>query len=162
MARALGPDSGLEVVTATARQQAIDRLTGEGLSQLGIVATLLIATAIVALAAALASSINQRRAALASLRLAGAAPSRLRRILLAESGLMLAAGCVTGLVLGVYGQVVIDAYLRRVTGFPVASAGASARPLEILAVVLVAALAAAAVPAWIASNVSPALALAEE
>lgn len=61
-----------------------------------------------------------------------------------------------------YGQFVIDAYLRHVTGFPVAAAAASARPIETFAVVLAAALAAVAVPAWLASTVSPALALAED
>ena len=75
---------------------------------------------------------------------------------------MLGAGCVTGALAGIYGQFMIDAYLRHVTGFPVASAGASVRPLEIFVVVLAAALAAVAVPGWLASTVSPALALAEE
>ncbi|HEV7529195.1 MAG TPA: FtsX-like permease family protein [Solirubrobacteraceae bacterium] len=162
IARALGPSSGLQTVTAAAREARIDALTGEGLSQLGIISTLLVLAAIMALAAALASSINQRRSALAGLRLAGAPSSRLRRIVLVEASLVLSAGCLTGALAGVYGQFVIDAYLRHVTGFPVAAVGASLRPLEILAVVLAAALAAVAVPAWLASNVPPALALAEE
>ncbi len=160
--RALGPSSGLEVATATMREARIDALTSEGLSQLGLISTLLVLTAIVALAAALASSIHQRRGALAGLRLTGAQPARLRRILLVEGGLMLGAGCLTGALAGVYGQFVIDAYLRHVTGFPVAGAGASARPLEIFALVIAAALAIVAVPAWLASRVAPALALAEE
>lgn len=159
---ALGPQSGLEVASAATRQTKIDALTGEGLSQLGIISTLLVLAAIMALAAALTSSIDHRRVSLASLRLAGAAPARLRRILLVEAGLMLGAGCVTGALAGVYGQFVIDAYLRHVTGFPVASAGASARPIEIFALVLATALAAVALPAWLASRVSPSLALAEE
>jgi putative ABC transport system permease protein len=160
--RALGPTSGLEVATASTRQGRIDALTSEGLSQLGLISTLLVITAIVALGAALASSINQRRGALAGLRLTGAQPARLRRILLIEGSLMLGAGCVTGALAGVYGQFVIDAYLRHVTGFPVAAAGASARPLEILALVLAAAFALVAIPGWLASRVSPALALADE
>jgi len=162
IAAALGPNSGLEVATAATRQARIDALTGEGLSQLGIISTLLVLTAILALAAALASSINQRRGALAGLRLAGAPSWRLRRILLVEAGLILGAGCVTGALAGVYGQYIIDAYLRHVTGFPVAAVGASARPIEIFAVVLAAALAVCAIPAWLASTVPPALALAEE
>jgi putative ABC transport system permease protein len=159
---ALGADSGLEVVSAAAREQKINKLTGEGLSQLGLVSTLLVLAAILALAAALASSIHQRRAALAGLRLAGAPPKRLRRVLLVEAMLILATGCVTGALAGAYGQFVIDAYLRHVTGFPVADAGTALRPLEIFALVLGAALVLAALPAWRASNVSPALALAEE
>jgi putative ABC transport system permease protein len=160
--RVLGPTSGLEAATAHTREARIDALTSEGLSQLGLISTLLSLTAIVALAAALASSIDQRRRGLAGLRLAGAQPSRLRRILLVEASLMLGAGCATGALVGVYGQFVIDAYLRHITGFPVAAAGTSARPLEILALVLAAALAIVAIPGWLASRVSPALALAEE
>jgi putative ABC transport system permease protein len=159
---ALGSSSGLEVLTAPERQARIDALTGEGLSQLGIVSTLLILAAIMSLAAALGSSIYQRRAALAGLRLAGAPPARLRRILLTEATLILGAGCITGALAGFYGQYIIDAYLRHVTGFPVASAGASIRPFEIFAIVLAAALAAVAIPALLASKVPPALALAEE
>jgi putative ABC transport system permease protein len=159
---ALGGSGGLEVASAATREAKIDKLTGEGLSQLGIISTLLVLAAILALAAALASSINQRRVALAGLRLTGARPSRLRRILLVEASLMLGAGCVTGALAGLYGQFIMDAYLRRVTGFPVAAVAASARPVVILAVVLAAALAACAIPAWLASTVSPALALADE
>jgi putative ABC transport system permease protein len=160
--RALGAASGLEVATAHTRETRIDALTSEGLSQLGLISTLLSLTAIVALAAALASSIEQRRSGLAGLRLAGAQPGRLVRILLVEAALMLSAGCATGALAGVYGQFVIDAYLRHITGFPVAGAGTSARPLEVLALVLAAALAIVAIPGWLASRVSPALALAEE
>ncbi len=159
---ALGPRSGLEVATAATRERKINTLTSEGLSQLGLVSTLLLLAAILALGAALASSIHQRRSALAGLRLTGAPPARLRRILLVEAALMLGAGCVTGALAGVYGQFIIDAYLRHVTGFPVASVGASARPVEIVALVLLAALAFAAIPGFLASRVSPALALAEE
>jgi putative ABC transport system permease protein len=162
LARTLGPDSGLEVMTAASREAQIDGLTSEGLSQLGVISTLLVCAAVLALAAALASSISQRRGALAGLRLAGAPSWRLRRILLLEASLVLGAGCITGALAGVYGQFVIDAYLRHVTGFPVAPAAASARPIETFAIVLAAALAAVAVPAWLASTVSPTLALAED
>jgi putative ABC transport system permease protein len=159
---ALGPASGLEVSSAKARETGINVLTGEGLSQLGEISTLLIIAAILALAAAIASAISQRRVSLSGLRLEGAAPRRLRRILLAESGLMLIAGCLTGVLAGIYGQTVIDAYLKHVTGFPVATIGAEWRPLEVLAAVIVIALAVATIPGWSASRVSPTLALEAE
>jgi putative ABC transport system permease protein len=108
----LPADAGVEVASAGRREARIDTLTNEGLSQLGIVSTLLVITAVLALAAAIASSIHQRRVALAGLRLAGAPPSRLRRILLVEAGLMLGAGCVTGALAGAYGQFVIDQWFR--------------------------------------------------
>jgi putative ABC transport system permease protein len=157
--RALGRASGLEVSLASVRAARIDALAGEGLGQLGEIATLLLLAAVAAMAAALASSVWQRRPALAGLRLLGVKPARLRRILLLEAMLMLGAGCVTGAATGVYGQLVLDGYLQRVTGFPLARLATSARPFEIFAFVLVLALAIVATPGWLASRVAPALAL---
>ena len=161
IARALGPSSGLEVATAAGRQASIDTLAGEGLGQLQEISTLLLLAAILALAAAVTSAVWQRRPALAELRLSGVRPPRLRRILLLESALMLGAGCVTGAIAGIYGQVIIDGYLKHVTGFPVASLAASLRPLEIFALVIAVVLALSALPGWLASRVSPTLALNE-
>jgi ABC-type antimicrobial peptide transport system permease subunit len=75
---------------------------------------------------------------------------------------MLGAGCLTGAVAGIYGQIVIDGYLRHVTGFPLASIVTGGRPLEIFALVLAIALTVMAIPGWFASRVSPALALENE
>ncbi len=157
----LGAHSGLRVTTASARQANIDTLTSEGLGQLGEISTLLLLAAILAMAAALSSAVWQRRVSLAGLRLSGARPHRLRLVLLCESALMLGAGCLTGALAGVYGQLVIDAYLAHVTGFPVARFGASLRPLEILALTIATVLTIAAVPGWLASRVSPTLAFGE-
>jgi putative ABC transport system permease protein len=159
IARALGPDSGLEVSLASARSSRIDKLAGEGLGQLGEISTMLLIAAVAAMAAALGSAIWQRRPSLAGLRLLGVKPARLRRILLLEASLMLGAGCLTGAVAGVYGQLVLDGYLKRVTGFPLSHLATGTRPLEIFVLVLVLALALVAAPGWIASRVSPALAL---
>jgi putative ABC transport system permease protein len=163
--RALGAGglrgSGLEVSSAQALEGRIDALTSEGLGQLGEISTLLLVAAILAMAAALTSAIWQRRVSLASLRLSGVRSHRLRLILAVESALMLGAGCVTGALAGIYGQVVIDGYLAHVTGFPVAGLGATLRPLEVFALVVAAVLAIVAVPAWLASRVSPTLALNE-
>jgi putative ABC transport system permease protein len=158
---ALGAGSGLRVTSASAREASIDTLTSEGLGQLGEISTLLLLAAILAMAAALSSAVWQRRASLAGLRLSGARPQRLRLVLLCESALMLGAGALTGVLAGIYGQLVIDAYLTHVTGFPVARFGASLRPLEILALTIAVVLAIAAVPGWLASRVSPTLAFGE-
>jgi putative ABC transport system permease protein len=158
---ALGSSSGLEVSTAAARQARIDALTGEGLSQLGTISTLLLVAAILAMSAALTSAIWQRRISLAELRLSGVRSRRLRSILLLESTLMLSAGCVTGAVAGIYGQLIIDAYLEHVTGFPVARVGASFRPVEIFVLVILVVMAIVTLPGWLASRVSPSLALNE-
>jgi putative ABC transport system permease protein len=159
IAATLGASSGLEASTARAREARIDTLTKEGLSRLGEISTLLIAAAILAMAAALGSSMWQRRASLAGLRLAGVPPPRLRRVLLTEATLMLCAGCVTGALAGIYGQVIIDGYLKHVTGFPVADLTASLRPLVMLVLVIAIALVVVIVPSWAASRVPPTLAL---
>jgi putative ABC transport system permease protein len=161
--RGVGRDSntGLEVSTAHARQQRIDALTGEGLSQLGLISGFLLVAAILAMSAALGSAIWQRRVSLADLGLSGTSPRRLGGVLAIECGLMLGAGCVTGALAGIYGQLVIDGYLAHVTGFPVARIGASFRPLEISALVIAGVIALVAIPAWRVSRVNPALALDE-
>ncbi len=161
LARALAPNSSLEVSTAPAREGRIDKLTSEGLSRLGEISVLLIIAAILTMAAALGSSVWQRRRALAGLRLSGVRVRRLRRILMLEAALMLGTGCITGAVAGIFGQIVIDAYLKHITGFPVASLATSGRPLEVLALVIVIVLAIVAVPGWSAARVSPTLALNE-
>jgi len=157
IARVLGP--GVEVSTAPALEGRIDGLAREGLSRLGEISTLMVIAAILAMAAALGSSVWLRRPALAAMRLSGVRGPRLRRILLTESLLMLSAGSITGAVAGIYGQAVIDRYLTHVTGFPVAGLTASTRPLAILAIVIMIVLVIAAVPTWSASRVPPTLAL---
>jgi putative ABC transport system permease protein len=159
--RALGPASGLEVATASERTGEIDALAGAGLSRLGEISTLLTIAAILALATALASAIWQRRTSLAELRLTGMTPARLRKLLLLESTLLLGAGCMTGAIVGVYGQAVIDGYLRNVTGFPIVTLTAGLRPLELLALVVAVVLVLVAVPGFLAARVPPTLALEE-
>ena len=97
----------------------------------------------------------QRRASLAKRQRSGVKPRRLWIILLVESALILLGGCLTGALAGIYGQVVIDAYLKHITGFPVASLAASFRPLEIFLFVMAVVLAFVAVPAWRAAHVDP-------
>ena len=160
--RVIASTSALEALTPAARANKAIAVAREGLGQLAEISTLLVIAAILALGAALTSAIWQRRVSLAALRLGGAEPTRLRRILAMEALLMLLAACVTGTIVGIYAQLVLDRYLKDVTGFPVASLGASWRPLEILALVVAVGLAIAAIPAWIASRVPPAVALQDE
>jgi putative ABC transport system permease protein len=159
---ALGSASAVEVLTPGARAARASTVAHEGLNKLSEISTLLLIAAITAIAAALGSAIWQRRAALAALRLVGVEPRRLRRILLMETALMLVAPCLTGAVAGICGQLVLDGYLRNVTGYPVAGLGAVWRPLEILALVGAAVLLITTIPGWLASRVPPALALRDE
>lgn len=161
IAKELGPASGLDVLTAKTREAAIDMSASEGLGQLGWIAMLLVAAAILAMAAALGSSIWQQRESLAELRLEGASTSQLQLVLFLESVLMLSAGCLTGALAGVYGRVVIDGYLKHVTGFPVSGVATGQRPIEIFALVIIAVLLIVSLPGWFASRVPATLALNE-
>lgn len=158
---ALPPRSGLAVHTSSALRASIDALASEGLGQLQEISNLLLVAAILAMASALTAAVWQRRAALAGLRLCGVSTARLRRIVFVEAGLMLSAGCVTGALTGVLGQAVIDGYLRAVTGFPIQTIAADARPLETFALVVVLVFAAACTPIMLAAQVSPSHALAD-
>jgi putative ABC transport system permease protein len=161
IATTLGPNNGLEVIGAGERAGRFVSTAREGLGQLQEISLLLTLAAILAMAAALGSAIWQRRPSLAAMRISGAAPYRLRQILLSEAMLMLGAGCLTGVLGGLYGQAVIDSYLKHVTGYPVVSITASWRPLAILSIVAGAVLALVAVPLISASRVTPELALQE-
>ncbi|HTZ86350.1 MAG TPA: FtsX-like permease family protein [Solirubrobacteraceae bacterium] len=158
---ALEPGNGLDVLTSRGRETRMNSVVREGLSQLATISTLLILASILAMAAALASAIWQRRISLATLKLSGVQPSRLRRILMLESALMLSVGAIAGAAWGIYGQVALDGYLTSTTGFPVRSLGASWRPLLVLVFVFVASLAIAAIPTWFTARI-PARAALEE
>ena len=161
VARGLGPSNGLDVLTAHGREQRMIGSVRSGLSQLATISTLLILASILAMAAALASAIWQRRSSLAALKLSGVRPPRLRGLLLLESALMLSVGAVAGAAWGIYGQVALDGYLTSTTGFPVRSLGASWRPVEVLVLVFIASLAISALPTWFAARVTARTALEE-
>ena len=159
--RALGGDGGVRVLTAAERIALINGSARQGLDRLDQIARLLLVAAVLAMAAAMSAAIWQRRAAIAALRIQSFAPRQLWALLLIETGVVLAAGCLTGAVLGLLGQVGADRYLRVATGFPVAAVPASWQTVEAFTVVVAAALAVVAVPGWFAARVDPSLGLQE-
>jgi len=161
IARVVGPRSGLIVDTARQRAGRINAAARQALARLSQISLLLLLSAVLAMAAAMGAAIWQRRASLAALRIQSFTPRQLWRVLLLEAGVVLGAGCLTGALTGVYGQVGADRYLRLVTGFPVASDPAGWRTVQIFAIVVAAALAVVAVPGWFASRVPPHLGLQE-
>jgi len=150
---------GLVVQTAAERATGINASARQGLARLGQISALLLVAAVLAMAAAMGAAIWQRRASLAALRIQSFSPRQLWRVLLMETSVVLGAGCLTGALVGIYGQVVIDRYLRMITGFPVASTLAGWSTVEIVALVVVAALAVVAIPGWFAARVPPQLGL---
>jgi putative ABC transport system permease protein len=157
----LGPGAGLQVQRSAGRAREADALAREGLDRLTQIALLLTAAAVLAMTAAIGASIWQRRPALASLRVQGFRPAQLRAILAWESGLVIVTGSLLGAAAGVYGQALIDVYLRDVTGFPTLFSVSPAEVLIAVLAILGAALALLAGPGVAASRVQPGLALRE-
>jgi putative ABC transport system permease protein len=160
--RALGPSSGLEVLTAQSRDGKINGSVSEGLAQLASISTLLILASILALAVALTSAISQRRTSLAALKVSGVTQARAWCVVMLESTLLLIVAAILGAAWGIYGQVALDGYLTGTTGFPVQRLGAGWRPLEVLVAVFIASLAISAIPTWFAARAPAMLALQNE
>jgi putative ABC transport system permease protein len=115
---ALGPTSGLNVQTFREREVQTDRSARQGLSSLGAIATLILITGALAVAASLGATISQRRTRLAAMKTWGYDYLQLWRSILLESAILLAIGCVEGAILGLYGHMLADRWLRLTTDFP--------------------------------------------
>jgi putative ABC transport system permease protein len=159
--RELGPRSALVVQTAAERARSAGQSARAGLSRLGQIAILLLVGAALAMAAAMSAAIWQRRASLAALRLQSVRPGQLWTVLLAESAMVLGAGCATGALAAVYGQFLIDRYLRLTTGFAAPFKLAGLPAIEAFAGVMAMALLAIAIPGWLAARAPARLGLQE-
>lgn len=143
---ALGPRSGLVVKTALERERALNAGSRQGLSRLTQIAELVLVSAMIAMAAAMAGMILQRRAFLASMKIEGYSTGELWRSLLLESAVLVGTGCAVGAVFGLLGQSLLSRALTSVTGFPVAYSVAAVD--AILSCVLVTVIAVAIIGAF--------------
>jgi putative ABC transport system permease protein len=157
--RTLGEDSGLTVQTAEQHADKQRKLTREGLARLSQIATLILAAAVLAMAAAIGAMIWQRRPRLAKLKLEGFSPGDLWATILFESLLLLFVGCASGALLGLLGQQLLDRALSAVVNYPVVYSVAFPTALGSLALVVAAALAVLSIPGYLAARVPAALAL---
>ncbi len=157
--RLLGPSTSLRVQTSHERAAQADALARQGLSRMNEIALLLMIAAALAMAAAMGAGIWQRRASLASLRIHSFSPRQLRSVLTYESILVLGTGALAGAIAGVYGHLLSDRFLRLTTGFPAPFAIGGMHTIQTTLLILLAALAALAIPGYFASKTPPQLAL---
>jgi putative ABC transport system permease protein len=151
---ALASQPGLLVQTSRERIAEVEHTVHQGLSTLSAIATLLLVTAALALAAALSTAIYQRRARLASLKEQGFDTLQLWRGVLLESAIVLGVGCIDGVVFGVYAHLLADRYLRAIAGFPAPFGLGGAQVALTLLVLLGVALTVIALPGYSAAGVS--------
>ncbi len=142
---ALGPRTGLVVKTAADRQRALNAGSRQGLARLTQIAAMVLVAAMIAMAAAMAGMIWQRRAFLASMKVEGYTTAELWRSLLLEAAVLVSAGCVIGAAFGLLGQSLLSRALTTVTGFPVDYATAVLGALLTCAAVTIVAVAIIAV-----------------
>jgi putative ABC transport system permease protein len=116
--RTLGHREGLKVETFNERKMLYEESARQGIKSLSDISMLLLIATSLAIASALSAAIWQRRARLSSLKAEGFASRQLWRSLLLESAILVAIGCFDGAVLGVYGHVLADRWLRISVGFP--------------------------------------------
>jgi putative ABC transport system permease protein len=157
--RALGSRSGLAVETARQHADRQNTLSRQGLARLTQIATLILIVAILAMAAAMANMVWQRRPRLAKLKLEGFPPGELWRTILLESVLLVGVGCTSGAVFGLYGQQLLDRALSNVIGFPVVYSFGALVAVTSLAIVTAASVVIVALPGYLATGVPPAVAL---
>jgi putative ABC transport system permease protein len=159
--RALGSASGLEVQTSAAHAAEQNQVSRQGLARLTQIATLILAVAVLAMAAAIGSMVWQRRSRLAKLKLEGFSSSVLWRTILLESVLLVGVGTITGALIGLIGQQLLDQALRHVLNYPVVASVVLLPALTSVAIVIVTAVAALALPGLSAVRVPAAVAMEE-
>jgi putative ABC transport system permease protein len=153
---ALGPQMPLRVETGAERLDRHFTAARQGLSRLTQISALVLVSAILAMATAMAGMIWQRRPTAARLKVHGYSERELWGALMIESGVLLGAGCIAGAVFGLFGQILLSRALETITGFPVFYATAGLTALVILGLVTAVAMAMLAIPGWLAVRVRPA------
>jgi putative ABC transport system permease protein len=157
--RALGRSSGLQVQTAAQRERQQRAASRQGLQRLSEISALVLIAAVLAMAAAMASMLWQRRARLARLKLDGFTDIAVWRALLLESVLVAGPGCAIGALFGLFGQLLGSRAILSVTGFPVVFSFGLLLAFASLILVTAVAVAITAIPGYQIARVRPAVGL---
>jgi putative ABC transport system permease protein len=158
---ALGSGSQLTVYTASERVRDQDAASRAGVERLAQIAALVLLSAVIAMASAMAGLIWQRRSFLAGVKVEGYGTAALWKALLLEAAILIGVGCATGAVFGLLGQGLLSRALTSVTGFPVVYSLAAVGAILTCLAVTVAAVAIVALFGQRAASVAPESALGE-
>jgi putative ABC transport system permease protein len=152
---ALGPRSGLDVQTAAVRENDQRAASREGRERLIQINLLVLICATIAMAAAMAGLIWQRRLFLASVKAEGYGSGEIWRSLVLQAALLVGAGCAIGAAFGLLGQHLLSRALTDVTGFPVVYTPAWSSALLACVMVIAAVVAIVAAVGYRAAQVDP-------
>jgi putative ABC transport system permease protein len=161
IAAALGPRSGLRVLTADGRAGEFGGTARQALSTLGQIGALVLICAVLAVAAAMGVAVWQRRRRLATLKTIGFRRGQLLRLIVVEAVILLTVGGAVGAGLGLYAQAVASRWVELTSGSSVSYSPALDLAAATVVVLVVLATVAAAVPGRLAAGVSPRAAFSE-
>jgi putative ABC transport system permease protein len=128
-----------------------------GLVRLRQISSLMLITAVIAMAAAMVGLLWQQRAGVARQKLDGHRTAVMWRALAVESGVLIGTGCFFGAVASLLGQVLCSRGLQWISGFPIDPSvrlGISATTFAAATVVAVLVVAA---PGYLVARVDPSL-----
>ena len=152
---AIGNRMPVTVETSAQRQGRHYAAARAGLSRLTQISSLVLGSAILAMAIAMGATLWQRRDVIARLKVDGFTELELWLSLLIESAILLGTGCVAGAVVGLAGQAILSNGLVAITGFPVFYGLGWSTALTNTAIVVAVALLMLMLPGWAAVRVRP-------
>lgn len=159
IARALGPTSGLEAQTRAERLDDALGVARNGLARLQQISVLLLIASAMALAIALIAVLREQLPMIALGVVSGRTRSMIWRTLMAETILILLAGCLAGLAAGVCGHYLAVRWLRVTTGSTAPWSWSLGQAALACAALSLVAIATTAVAGYRNSNAPPRLAL---
>lgn len=148
----LGPGTGLQVQTTAENVEDARGIVRDGLARLRQIETLLLIAAAVAIAVAMVATIRERRPQLAAYAIEGWSRFELWRALMAETAMILLAGCLVGIAAGTYGHYLGGRWLEQTTSFPAPWTWSLLSALPVCALLVGVALLVTAVPGYLAAH----------
>lgn len=148
----LGPSSGLDVKTTDEAIRDANVIVRDGLASLRQISTLLLIAAAVAIAVAMVATIRDRRPQLAAFAIEGWSRAALWRALMAETTIVLLAGCLAGSISGTYGHYLGGRWLEQTTSFPAPWTWSPIAIVPVCALLAGVALLVTAVPGYLAAQ----------
>lgn len=141
------PKEPLSAVLPGAALQELWSLVGIAETALGAVSALVVATALIGMTTMILTTLNERRREMAILRSVGARPQTILGLLMAEAGLLTAAGVALGTLLLYAAIALMRGWADRTYGLNLSLAPPHGAEIAMLAFVVVAGLVAGMIPA---------------
>jgi putative ABC transport system permease protein len=159
--RQINATSALQAASPAYESARLFRMVGVGLDVLRAFALVLVAAAGLSIFIALYNAMEERRYDLAVMRMLGASPGKLMRLVLLEALVLAAAGALAGLALGHILTSVVGAMLAAAQQPPITGAAWMPGELWLVALAVGVGLLAGLVPAWRAYRTDIATTLAQ-